>query len=168
MDRLQTAGLIVPTTRRDLLGNSLVVVAPNDSSWKIQAVGEIGEKAQKIAVADPRTVPAGIYTREYLTTAGLWQKLEPKIVPTENVRAALAAVESGNVDAGFVYKTDASISKKVKVIFSVPAESGPAIRYPVAITKEAKNREGADKFLAYLESDAALAVFEKFGFQVIR
>ncbi len=166
MDRLANAGLILPETRRDLLGNSLVVVAPNESSLQLSALSELFEKTQKLAVADPRTVPAGIYTRAHLTAIGLWEKLEPKLVPTENVRAALAAVESGNVDAGFVYKTDAGISKKVKVIFSVPMESGPAIRYPIALVKEAKDRAAADKFLRYLESDAARIVFEKFGFVV--
>lgn len=166
MDQLQKAGLINSETRRDLLGNSLVVVAPNESSLQIHALGELVEKTAKLAVANPRTVPAGIYTRDHLTTIGLWEKLEPKVVPTENVRAALAAVESGNVDAGFVYKTDANISKKVKVIFSVPIESGPAIRYPLALLAEAKNGAAAAKFLAYLEGEEARAVFEKFGFVV--
>ncbi len=166
MDRLQKAGLVVSETRQDLLGNSLVLVAPNESSLQISALSELAGKTEKLAVADPRTVPAGIYTRAHLTTVGLWEKLEPKLVPTENVRAALAAVESGNVDAGFVYKTDANISKKVRVIFSVPAEGGPAIRYPIALIKEAKNAPAAEKFLHYLESDAARVVFEKFGFLV--
>ncbi len=166
MDRLANAGLILPETRRDLLGNSLVVVAPNESSLQVSALSELVEKTQRLAVADPRTVPAGIYTRAHLSAIGLWEKLEPKLVPTENVRAALAAVESGNVDAGFVYKTDAGISKKVKVLFSVPMESGPTIRYPIALVKEAKDRAAADKFLRCLESDPARVVFEQFGFVV--
>src|SRR6478736_1345497 len=135
MDDLQKAGLIVTETRRDLLSNSLVIIVPNDSNLAIASPEELVGKTQKIAIADPRAVPAGIYTKEYLSGLGLWDKLESKMVPTENVRAALAAVESGNVDAGFVYKTDANISKKVKIAFSVPIEKGPAIRYPVAIIK---------------------------------
>jgi molybdate transport system substrate-binding protein len=115
MDELEKAGLISTETRRDLLSNLLVIVVPYDSKLGIASPEELVTKSQKIAVADPRAVPAGIYTREYLTRLGLWQKLEPKIVPTENVRAALAAVESGNVDAGFVYKTDANISSKVRI-----------------------------------------------------
>lgn len=121
---------------------------------------------QKIAIADPCAVPAGIYTKEYLSGLGLWKKFEPKIVPTENVRAALGAGESGNVDAGFVYKTDANISKEVKIAFSVPVEKEPAIRYPIAITKEAKNKSAAEDFLRYLESDGARKVFERYGFIV--
>ena len=96
----------------------------------------------------------------------MWDKLEPKIVPTENVRAALAAVESGNVDAGFVYKTDANISKKVKVAFVVPIEKGPPIRYPVAILKETKNKTAAENFLKHLESENARKLFEQYGFVV--
>src|SRR5262249_16190043 len=111
MDDLQKAGLIVNDTRRDMLSKSLVIVVPNDSQLTIKTPENLLSKTQKIAVADPRAVPAGIYTKEYLSGIGLWDKLESKIVPTENVRAALAAVESGNVDAGFVYRTDADISK---------------------------------------------------------
>lgn len=115
MDKLAKAGLIATETRRDLLSNLLVIVVPSDSKLVIASPEELITKSQKIAVADPRAVPAGIYTKEYLTGLGLWQKLEPKIVPTENVRAALAAVESGNVDAGFVYATDAKISSKLRI-----------------------------------------------------
>jgi len=166
MDDLQKAGLIVTETRRDLLSNSLVIVEPNDSKLAIGSPDELITKAQKIAIADPRAVPAGIYTKEYLSGRGLWEKLESKMVPTENVRAALAAVESGDVDAGFVYKTDANISKKVKIALSVPIEKGPAIRYPVAIMKDSKNTGAAERFLHYLESEDARTVFERHGFIV--
>jgi molybdate transport system substrate-binding protein len=111
-------------------------------------------------------VPAGIYTKEYLSGLGLWDKLESKMVPTENVRAALAAVESGNVDVGFVYKTDANISKRVEIAFSVPVEQGPAIRYPIAVIKEARNKTAAKAFLVYLESENARKLFERYGFIV--
>ena len=166
IDILQIGGLIVNDTRRDMLSNSLVIVVPNDSKLAIASPNDLLTKTQKIAIAEPRAVPAGIYTKEYLSGLGLWEKLKPKIVPTENVRAALAAVESGNVDAGFVYKTDADISKKVKIAFSVPIEKGPAIRYPVAIVKESKNRLGAENFLRYLQSDNARKLFERYGFIV--
>ena len=166
IDILQIGGLIVNDTRRDMLSNSLVIVVPNDSKLAIASPNDLLTKTQKIAIAEPRAVPAGIYTKEYLSGLGLWEKLKPKIVPTENVRAALAAVESGNVDAGFVYKTDADISKKVKIAFSVPIEKGPAIRYPVAIVKESKNRLGAENFLRYLQSDNARKLFEQYGFIV--
>ena len=166
MDELAKAGLIATETRRDLLSNSLVIVVPYDSKIVIASPEELVTKSQKIAVADPRAVPAGICTEEYLTRLGLWQKLEPKIVPTENVRGALAAVESGNVDAGFVYKTDANISSKVRVAFTVAVEEGPPIRYPVALIKQAKEKSAAAKFLAYLQSANARKTFERYGFIV--
>jgi len=166
MDDLQKAGLIATETRRDLLSNSLIIVVPNDSKLTIASPGELVTKAQKIAIADPRAVPAGIYTKEYLSGLGLWDKLESKMVPTENVRAALAAVESGNVEAGFVYKTDANISKKVRIAFTVPVEKGPAIRYPIAILKGAKDNNAAEGFLRYVESKSARTLFERYGFIV--
>lgn len=166
MDDVQKAGLIVTESRRDLLSNSLVIIVPNDSNLAITSPDQLVDKTQKIAIADPRAVPAGIYTKKYLSTIGLWEKLEPKMVPTENVRAALAAVESGNVDAGFVYKTDANISKKVKMAFIVPIEKGPVIRYPVAIVKEGQNNAAAESFLRYLESENARKLFERYGFIV--
>lgn len=166
MDDLQKAGLIVTETRRDLLSNSLVIVVPNEGKLTIASAEELVSKTQKIAIADPRAVPAGIYTKEYLGGLGLWEKLESKMVPTENVRAALAAVESGNVDAGFVYKTDANISKKVKVAFSVPVAKGPPIRYPIAIVKETKDKSAAGNFLRYLQSESGRKVFEQYGFIV--
>lgn len=166
MDDLQKKGLIRTETRRDLLSNSLVIVVPSDSKLAMDSPEQLVEKAEKIAIADPRAVPVGIYAKEYLSKLDLWHKLEPKIVPTENVRTALAAVESGNVDAGFVYKTDANVSKKVKVAFSVPVEKGPAIRYPVAMVKSGRNDAAAEAFLHYLESDNARKIFEQYGFIV--
>ena len=166
MDELQKAGLIQTGTRRDLLSNSLVIVVPGDSKLAIDSPQQLVDRAQKIAIADPRAVPAGIYTKEYLSKLDLWHKLESKMVPTENVRAALAAVESGNVDAGFVYKTDANISKKVKIAFSVPIEKGPVIRYPVAIVKGGTDSAAVEAFLRYLESDNARKIFEQYGFIV--
>jgi len=89
---------------------------------------------------------------------------EGKVIPTENVRAALAAVEAGNVEAGIVYKTDAAISKKVRVAFEVPRQEGPVISYPMALLKESKRPDAARKFLDYLAGDEAAQVFQKFGF----
>src|SRR5262245_39732138 len=167
MDQLQKAGLINSSSRRDLLGNSLVIVAPADSSLTIGTTADLLKPGiRKVALADPAAVPAGIYAREFLTHEGLWEKLKAKVVPTENVRAALAAVESGNVDAAFVYKTDAAISKRVRVIYSVQERDSPAISYPIAILKEAKNRGAAEQFERYLKSASATEVFERFGFVV--
>ncbi len=107
-----------------------------------------------------------MYTSKYLADEGLWDKIKAKIVPVLDVRATLASVESGNVEAGFVYKTDAAISNKVKIVFQVPIEKGPKIIYPVAIVKDSKKKVAARDFLSYVLSPARNAMFKKFGFVV--
>jgi molybdate transport system substrate-binding protein len=167
MDRLQKKNLIDPATRKRRLGNSLVVVIPNDSALEIKSAGDLTNAAVKqIALADPKAVPAGIYTKAWLTQQKLWLVIEPKVVPTENVRGALAAVESGNVEAGVVYKTDAGISKKVKIACEVPAGDAPVISYPMALVKESAQPDAAKKFLDYLDSPEAGDTFKKFGFSL--
>lgn len=167
MDQLAAKNLIDPTTRKDLLGNSLVVVVPLDSSLTINSAKDLMQPGiQKLALADPQAVPAGIYAREYLTRAKLFDQLSERVLPTENVRAALAAVESGNADAAIVYKTDAPISKGVRIAFSIPPAEAPAIKYPVAIMRETKARAEAEKFVRQLHSPTAIQVFEGFGFIV--
>ena len=165
MGGLEKAGLIAEGSRKSVLSNSLVFVAPKDSAMTSLTPQDLTQPTiKRLALADTKTVPAGVYSEAYLEKLGLWKEVEPKVIPTENVRAALAAVESGNVDAGIVYKTDASISKAVKVVFEVPAKEGPDISYPIAVIKESKNPEAAQKFLDYLKSEPALTVFRKYGF----
>ena len=167
MDRLEKGGRIDTESRRELLANTLVVVAPIESSLNLKTVADL-RQVKRIAVGDPKLVPVGVYTRSYLEKAGLWQELEEKILPAENVRAGMAVVESGNADVAFVYATDAGISGKVKVVLRIPVEEAPPIRYPVALIKDSPQKSEAAKFLAYLASDASSKVFEKFGFIVQR
>ena len=124
-------------------------------------------EVKKIALADPAAVPVGVYSSKYLADEGLWDKLKPKIVPVLDVRATLASVESGNVEAGFVYKTDAAISQKVKTVFEVPIEKGPKITYPLAIVKESKKKEAARDFMNYVLGPAGKTAFKKYGFVVL-
>ena len=167
MDAVAKRGLIDADTRRSRLGNALVVVVPLDSALRIATAGALTNGAVKrIALADPKAVPAGIYAREWLEKAGLWRFIEPKVVPTENVRGALAAVESGNVEAGIVYNTDAGISKKVRIAYEVPTVDSPVISYPVALVKNSPQPGPARRFLQFLDSDAAGKIFERFGFVV--
>ncbi len=131
MDSLQKKDLLLPGTRHSLLSNLLVIVVPVDASTAPKSAADLVKpEFKKLALAEPQTVPAGIYAREYLQKLGLWDTVKDKVVPTENVRAALAAVESGNVEAGIVYKTDSMISKKVKIAVEIPAVEGPKISYP--------------------------------------
>ncbi len=168
MDALDKAGLLLAGTRKSVLSNTLVVVVPADSRLRISRLADLAAPSVRaLALAETRTVPAGIYARELLEKRGLWPRLADRVVPTENVRAALAAVESGNVDAGIVYRTDARISKKVRVAFEVPRAEGPAISYPFAVLAGSKRKEAARRVLRYLESPAALEVFRRHGFLVL-
>lgn len=167
MDQLQKAGLVLAGTRRSVLANTLVVVVPTDSPLKLSSPADLaGPGVKALALAETRTVPAGIYAREYLEKLGLWGRLAGRVVPTENVRAALSAVESGNADAGIVYRTDAGISKKVRIAFEVPRAAGPDISYPFAVLAGSRRKEAARRFLDYLASPPALEVFRRYGFLV--
>jgi len=165
-DTLEKEGLLVSGTRKSLLGNTLVIVLALDAAAIHSAAELTNATIQHIAAGDAKIVPAGTYAKAYLEKLRLWPALETKVVPCESVRAVLAAVESGNAEAGFVYKTDAAISKKVKVAVEVPAADAPKISCPLALLKEAPQPEAAKKFIAYLEADAAAAVFKQFGFLV--
>jgi len=167
MDGLEKNGLIIPETRRSRLSNSLVVVVETNNQLQLRGPRDLASPAVKrIALADPATVPAGIYAKAYLEKLGLWSALRPKVVPAENVRAALSAVASGNVEAGIVYKTDAAISTRVKIAYEVPSAETPAISYSMAVLKESIQPEGAREFLNYLGSEQAGRVFTRFGFIV--
>lgn len=168
MDALEKNGLIDPATRQSLLSNSLAVVVPRDSSLVFKTFGDLTQPGiRRIATGDPESVPVGIYAREHLQKLNLWDQVRPRIVSTENVRAALAAVEAGNAEAGIVYKTDAAFSRTVKIGCEVPAGEGPRIVYPAAMVKSAKNRAAAQAYLTFLRSPAARSVFDKYGFVVL-
>jgi len=165
MDDLAKSGLIAADTRRSLLSNTLVIVVNADGGAAISTPDDLAKAGiGRIALAEPQTVPAGIYAKEWLTTKGLWKKIIDRVIPTENVRACLAAVEAGNADAGIVYKTDALISKKVKIAHEVAVADGPKISYPLAVVKDSKQSDAARKFTTYLAGPEARAVFAKFGF----
>jgi molybdate transport system substrate-binding protein len=168
MDTLEGHGLIAIGTRKSLLSNALVIVVEKAGSTQIKDARDLANpEVKKVALAEPSSVPAGVYAKAYLEKIGLWSAISGKVVPTENVRAALAAVESGNVEAGFVFKTDAAISKKVRIAYEVTAAEGPKISYPVAIVKDAEHAKAAWHFVDYLSGAGAKAEFEKFGFIVL-
>jgi molybdate transport system substrate-binding protein len=167
MDGLEKRKLLLAGTRRSVLSNTLVVVVPVDSNLKISGPADLAASSiRALAIAEPQSVPAGIYAKEYLKRKGLWSKVIDRVVPTENVRGALAAVESGNVDAGIVYKTDAGISKKVRIAYEVPKAEAPDISYPFAVIAASERKETARRFLDFLVSPPSLAVFRRYGFLV--
>jgi len=148
----------------DVLSNTLVVVVPAKTPRRLQAASEIAS-FDRLALADPQAVPAGVYAKKYLESIGLWSRLADRIVPTLNVRGALAAVESENVPAAIVYRTDAAISSRVSVAFEVPRAAGPAIVYVMAPLARAS--AAARLFAAELTSTRAARVYEKYGFIVL-
>jgi molybdate transport system substrate-binding protein len=109
-------------------------------------------------------VPAGVYAKAYLERAGIWNQLQPKLLTLANVRAALAAVESGGADAAIVYESDAATSRSGQVPFVFKASDGPAILYPAAIVRQSRNRQAAEKFLAFLQGKEANAIFRRLKF----
>lgn len=168
MDSLEAKQLLLPGTRRALLSNRLVVVVPVSGGPPVRTPTDLLQSGvRRIALGEPQSVPAGIYAKASLESAGLWAPLRHKLVPVENVRAALAAVESGNVDAGFVYRTDARLSARVRVAYEIPAAGAPRILYPAAILAATHHAATARSFLNYLQSDAARAVFQQYGFGVV-
>jgi molybdate transport system substrate-binding protein len=168
MDNLDKKGRLEAGTRKNLLSNQLVMIVPADSKLGLSSPKDLSRAdVKRIALAEPSSVPVGVYSKKYLTDEGWWDKVRAKVVPVQDVRATLAAVESGNVEAGFVYKTDAAISKKVKIVYEVPLDKGPKITYPVAIVKESKRKDAARDFMNYVQSPAAKGSFEKYGFVVL-
>ncbi len=167
MDYVAQKKLIKDDTRVNLLGNKLVLIAPKDSKIGNVAIAKGFDLAklaggERIAFADVRAVPAGKYAKAALESLGSWAAAEPKAAMAENVRAALALVSRGETPLGIVYETDAKIDPGVKIVGTFPEGSHPAITYPVAVTATAK--PDAMKYLAYLRSQNAKIIFEKYGF----
>ncbi len=157
-------------TRVNLLGNSIVLIAPKDSKIGNVAIAPGFDLAKlagdgKIATADVKSVPVGKYAKASLEKLGAWTAAAPKFAMTENVRAALALVARGEAVLGIVYSTDAKVEPGVRIVGTFPADSQPSIIYPVAATATAK-AEAAD-YLAFLRSSAAKAIFEKYGFSFL-
>jgi molybdate transport system substrate-binding protein len=161
MDQVERAGRVRAADRMDLLSNTLVVVVPAAAASAVRKPDDL-LTVKRLALADPEAVPAGVYARRWLESRGLWDRLRDRVVPTLNVRAALAAVESENAEAAIVYRTDAAISRRARVAFEVPRGQGPPIVYVVAPLTGAP--PAARAFVAHLQSAAARAVFEKYGF----
>jgi molybdate transport system substrate-binding protein len=157
-------------SRVNLLGNSIVLIAPKDSKIDNVNVGPGFDLAKlagdgRIAAGDVKSVPVGKYARAALEKLGSWQAAEPKFAMTDNVRAALTLVVRGEAALGIVYSTDAKVEPGVKIVGTFPADSHPAIVYPVAATTTAIPQ--ASDYLAFLRSTAAKTVFEKYGFKFL-
>ena len=165
MDDLEAKGLIVLATRRNLLQNSLVLIAPLDSTLK-SFQGLTAASVRTIALGDPASVPAGQYGQQTLASLHLLNQLNAKLVLAKDVRQVLTYVETGNADAGLVYATDARISTKVRIVATAPASAHDLIVYPVAVLKGTHNEAAARDFVKSLSGPAARAIFVKCGFTI--
>jgi molybdate transport system substrate-binding protein len=169
MDYLDQRKLITAGTRRDLLSNRLVLIAPNASTVALKIAPNfplaraLGDS--RLALADPDTVPAGKYAKAALVKLGVWDSVLAKVVRAENVRVALAYVARGEAALGIVFATDAKVERKVKLVDIFPADTHPPIVYPVALTATGDGAE-ARAFLAFIVGEEAAAVFRRHGFSV--
>ncbi|WP_026573635.1 molybdate ABC transporter substrate-binding protein [Bacillus sp. UNC438CL73TsuS30] len=163
-DKLVQDGLIERSKRTDLVGNELVLVVPKDGNKGIHAFEDL-VKANKIAIGTPESVPAGQYAKETLEHLHAWKAIEGKAVYAKDVRQVLTYVETNNVDAGIVYKTDALISPKVKIAAMAKEDSHGPIIYPVGVIKNSSHPKEAQLFYDYLQGQTSINILEKYGFK---
>jgi len=158
-------GLINQQDKYSLLQNSLVVITAVNNTASLNNLTDLPAKINDyLSLGDPDTVPAGNYAKEALLKAGVWEKLESKLALGMDVRAAMLQVENGNAEYGIVYKTDAMISKKLKILYEIPAELHSPIEYPVCLISQATPKTFVVNFFQYLKSDVSKQIFRQYGF----
>ncbi|MBP2079878.1 molybdate ABC transporter substrate-binding protein [Oceanobacillus polygoni] len=165
-DLLVEDGTIGEEDGLDLLGNELVLVVPKEDQSITNFENLVDNELDKISIGTPETVPAGKYAKESLENMGIWNDVESKIVYAKDVRQVLSYVETGNVEAGIVYKTDAMVSDQVEIVASADPSTHTPIIYPVGIIQESKQYEAAKGFYDFLQNEASLKVFEEYGFTI--
>ncbi|MFB2976100.1 molybdate ABC transporter substrate-binding protein [Microseira sp. BLCC-F43] len=169
MDALQQKNLLLQGTRRNLLTNRVVLIVPKNSTVIANFRGLTATNVRRIAIGEPRTVPAGQYAEEILRNLGILEQVRPKFVLGNSVRNVLAAVESGNADAGVVYATDARLSDRVRVVETAAQNLHSPVVYPMAVLSASRNAAAAREYTQFLASDRrASSIFEKYGFTMAR
>jgi molybdate transport system substrate-binding protein len=164
VDTLEQKGLLVTGSRNIIAKNRLVLIVPKNAVGINSFYSLKDAKVKKIAIGEPRSVPAGQYAQQVLEKLKIWTEVKSKLVFANNVRQVLASVESGNADTGLVYATDAKISNRVKVVVTADEKYHSPIIYPLAVVKRSKNVNAAKEFSQFLSSNQAKAVFKKYGF----
>jgi len=164
MDALADQHLIVKDSRCDLLGNTLVLIVAKEKHQQIKGFDDLVQNASNFAIGHPESVPAGRYGKQTLATLGLWGQLENRMILAKNVRAVLAYVDSGNADAGLVYRTDTLTLQSAVVAASAPEHSHSPIIYPAALVANGKHPEQARAFLAFMKSAEAGEIFARYRF----
>ena len=165
MDSLQKENLLVNTSRKNLLNNTLVMIVPNGSTLGLTSFNDLtSSKVTKIAIGDPKSVPAGAYAQSAFDELGITAQIQSKFILAANVTQVLTYVAGGNVDAGFAYSTDALSSTQVKVAANAPADINAQIVYPEAVLQASRNQDAAQTYLDFLSGSQAKALFIQFGF----
>lgn len=169
MNDLEAKGLVVRQTRTDLLTNQLVLVVPKRSSVSVMNFRQLLQpEVQRIAIGEPRSVPAGQYATQVLKSLGIFDRVKSKFVLGNNVRSVLTAVETGDVDAGIVYITDAKISDRINIVASADSQLHSPIRYPIAVLNSSKSLPAARQYVEFLQTESAKAIFTKYGFGIAK
>lgn len=166
VDALQKKGLLLDGTRKDLLKNQVVLITPQNSTVVADFKDLTKPSVKKIALGEPKSVPAGQYAQQVLTSSKIFDQIKSKTVYAKDVRQALNYVESGNADAGIVYLSDAKSTPKVKIVATAPENTHSPVVYPIAVLKNSKNVDAAKDFVQFLSGNQAKTVFEKQGFTV--
>jgi molybdate transport system substrate-binding protein len=166
-DLLVAEGNISKDDGTDLLGNELVLIVPKEKQSSLTSFQDlVKEEIHAISIGTPETVPAGKYAKELLEQINIWKKIDSKVVLAKDVRQVLSYVETSNIDAGIVYKTDAMISDKVEIVATADSNTHTPIIYPIGIIKDTKKYDEAKKFYNYLQSKESMKVFTDYGFTI--
>ncbi|MFD2442504.1 molybdate ABC transporter substrate-binding protein [Bacillus sp. CGMCC 1.16607] len=166
-DALVEEGLIVAEKGIDLVGNEIVIVVPKDSNLGINTFEDL-KKAERISIGTPGSVPAGKYAKETLENLNVWKEIEGKVILAKDVRQVLTYVETNNVDAGIVYKTDALISPKVQIVATANESIHAPIIYPLGVIKNSSHLKEAQLFYEYLQNEDSMETFKKYGFKGLK
>jgi molybdate transport system substrate-binding protein len=167
MKALQEKGLLASETQKNLLTNQLVLIIPKQASVSLTDFQQLTKpEIQRISIGEPRSVPAGQYATEVLQNLGILKQVQSKFVLANNVKSVLTDVETGDVDAGIVYITDAKGSDKIAIAAIADEKLHSPIRYPIAVLKSSKSLDGSKKYVEFLQSDPAKTIFEKYGFGI--
>jgi molybdate transport system substrate-binding protein len=169
MKELQKKGLLAAGATKNLLTNQLVLIVPKQNSVSLTDFQQlIKPEVQRISMGEPRSVPAGQYATEVLQHLGILDRVQSKFVLGSNVKSVMTAVETGDVDAGIVYITDAQGSDKVTVVATADEKLHSPIRYPIAILKSSQSIDASSQYIEFLQNDTAKVVFKKYGFGIIK
>jgi molybdate transport system substrate-binding protein len=169
MDALEKKGLLASGTRKNLLTNQLVLIIPKQASVSLTDFQQLVKpEVKRITVGEPRSVPVGQYATEVLQNLGILEQVQAKFVLGNNVKSVLTAVETGDVDAGIVYITDAKSSDRVTIVTTADERLHSPVRYPIAVLNSSKSVDAAKQYVDFLQSPPAKAVFEKYGFGIAK